>query len=539
MSTSRAKERKLERLSPFELKNSLITLASESHHRSSHSMLNAGRGNPNWIATVPREAFFALGFFGLEECKRVRFDPSGQAGIPEKIGIARRFEEFLDRHRDASGVAFLSATYRYGLNVHNFDKDSWALELAEGVIGDQYPVPVRMLEHTEKIVHDYLLQEMCDEEDISPKQQFDLFATEGGTAAICYIFDSLIENRLLHKGDTIALGVPAFTPYLEIPELERYEFRVIHVNGSAQNSNGEATFQYPESELDKLRDSSIKCFFVINPSNPTSVAIDPVCLEYLTVAVTRHNPDLMIITDDVYGTFVPGFRSLVSCLPRNTICVYSFSKYFGATGWRLGVIALAEENVFDELLARQPEEDKEHIRKLYETLTLEPLKLKFIDRLVADSRQVALNHTAGLSLPQQIQMLLFSAFALLDKGNKYKRSCVELINHRYHLLFDGLNLPVEDDPNRAGYYCEFDVMEWATHHYGREFGEYLETNYEPVDVLFRLAEETSIVLLNGGGFGGPEWSVRVSLANLEDDSYRTIGKALRKILNEYVEQWKE
>ena len=26
--------------------------------------------------------------------------------------------------------------------------------------------------------------------------------------------------------------------------------------------------------------------------------------------------------------FVPGFRSLMADLPQNTICVYSFSKYF-------------------------------------------------------------------------------------------------------------------------------------------------------------------------------------------------------------------
>ena len=33
---------------------------------------------------------------------------------------------------------------------------------------------------------------------------------------------------------------------------------------------------------------------------------------------------------------------------------------------------------------------------------------------------VALNHTAGLSLPQQIQMVLFSSLHLLDKEDAYK-----------------------------------------------------------------------------------------------------------------------
>ncbi|MET3985674.1 hypothetical protein [Streptomyces sp. PvR034] len=35
-----------------------------------------------------------------------------------------------------------------------------------------------------------------------------------------------------------------------------------------------------------------------------------------------------------------------------------------------------------------------------------------------------------------------------------------------------------------------------------------EKNYEPVDAPFRLAEQTSVVLLDGGGFEEPPWSVR-------------------------------
>ena len=63
----------------------------------------------------------------------------------------------------------------------------------------------------------------------------------------------------------------------------------------------------------------------------------------------------MIISDDVYSTFVDDFRSLMADLPYNTIGVYSFSKYFGVTGWRLGTIVLQEDNIFDKLL-------KEHAR---------------------------------------------------------------------------------------------------------------------------------------------------------------------------------
>jgi aspartate 4-decarboxylase len=59
-----------------------------------------------------------------------------------------------------------------------------------------------------------------------------------------------------------------------------------------------------------------------------------------------------------------------------------------------------------------------------------------------------------------------------------------------------------------------------------------------VDVLYRLAEESSIVLLSGGGFQGPEWSIRISLANLNDEAYLKIGEVLHRILEEYVSEWK-
>lgn len=102
-----------------------------------------------------------------------------------------------------------------------------------------------------------------------------------------------------------------------------------------------------------------------------------------------------------------------------------------------------------------------------------------------------------------------------------------------------MKIPIIADPNRAGYYSEIDIREWAMKNYGKEFVAFLEKNFEPVDVVFRLAEKSSIVLLNGGGFAGPEWSVRVSLANLDENDYKIIGKELAETMQEYVDMRKE
>lgn len=546
-------ERDLEKMSPFEIKNRLIEMAQEDARKSSATFLNAGRGNPNWIATTPREAFFLLGKWALAECRRTKDVGDGIAGIPSKAGSGARFIAFLEMHRNADGAQLLREAFEYLTRTHNIDADEVAHEWAEAVIGDQYPTPDRILRYTEVLVRDYLAQEMggCNcGDDCQCKSgkscdcdctghEYDLFAVEGGTAAMCYAFDSLYENRLLKKGDTIAIMTPVFTPYLEIPHLDRFGFNVINISANKVEDDGLHYWQYPDEEIDKLRDKSVKLLCVVNPSNPPSYTLSAHTLDRIVDVVQNHNHDLMVVTDDVYGTFVPEFRSLMYHLPYNTMTVYSFSKYFGATGWRLAVVALNRLNIFDALIEHLCDKDKAMLNRRYGSLTLEPEKMKFIDRMVADSRMVALNHTAGLSTPQQMQMSLFAAAALLDKQNAYKTRMQTIINNRLEALWKTTGFTLKPDPLRAGYYSEIDIMVWAKRIYGDEFCAFLEKNYEPLDFVMRLANETAVVLLNGDGFAGPYWSVRISLANLDRKSYLKIGTAIRAILNEYHDTFRK
>ena len=374
--------RKFEALSPFEIKDELIKLAKKASRTSQSAFLNAGRGNPNWVATTPREGFFLLGQFAITESKRVMVHPAGMGGMPQTTGIAARFEAWLETHADMPGAAFLSSMQQFATKTFKFDADAFVHELVDSIIGDNYPVPDRMLVHNEQIVHEYLMWAMCGKP--RPKGKFDLYAVEGGTAAMCYIFKSLKANRLLHPGDTIALGTPIFTPYLEMTHLEDYDLKVVEIKAPQENR-----FQFTDEEIKKLEDPNIKAFFIVNPGNPTGMALNKETISKIAHLVKTKRPDLMLLTDDVYGTFVDDFRSLLGELPHNTIGVYSYSKYFGATGWRLGVIAIHEDNIFDKKIAKLPDADVKALDKRYSPLTLEPRKMKFIDRIVADSRDVA------------------------------------------------------------------------------------------------------------------------------------------------------
>ena len=529
---------KVRGLSPFEIKDYLISLAKDSQKKGVEVYLNAGRGNPNWTASAPREAFFTLGQFAVLETK-IECEDKDLGGMVSKPGIYKRFKEYVKENINAPGINLLDKIIEYGIKKFKFDEDEWVFALADGIIGDNYPVPDRMLKGIEEVVTYYLVKEMGGTpEDVDI---YDLFAVEGGTAAMCYIFDSLMANCLLERKSNIALMVPIFTPYLEIPALPRYDFKVTEIRASCVDEEGRHTWQYPKEELDKLKDTSIKLLCLVNPSNPPSVAIDDESLDYIKGIVKENNPNLMIVTDDVYGTFANNFKSLMITMPYNTLGVYSFSKYFGATGWRLGVIALAKENVFNKNISNLPKEAKERLIARYSSLTSNPEDIPFIDRIVADSRQVALNHTAGLSTPQQVQMAIFSMFALLDEDDIYKKQTKDICFKRKKLVYDNLvGLPMKKkDEHSASYYNQYDLLVWARLEYGIEFAKYLEEKCDPLEFLFRLAQKYHIVLLNGGGFFGPGWSIRVSLANLHEEQYVLIGKAINELFHEYAKEWQE
>ncbi|WP_316151290.1 bifunctional aspartate transaminase/aspartate 4-decarboxylase [Cupriavidus sp. BIC8F] len=519
---------KLSSLSPFELKDELIKLASSDAERL---MLNAGRGNPNFLATVPRHGFWQLGLFAMRESERsFSYMPEGVGGFPRREGIEERFNLFAREFAETPGVKFLAGAVSYVRDQLGLSASDFLYEMCEGILACNYPVPDRMLKLSEKIVGQYIRKEMIGNHPFIG--EFDLFAVEGGTAAMTYLFNSIRENRLLKPGDTIALGMPIFTPYIEIPELNDYQLEELSID-----ADPDSRWQYSKKELDKLRDPKVKAFFLVNPSNPPSVRMSDESLEYLA-SIVKERQDLIILTDDVYGTFADNFVSLFAMCPKNTILVYSFSKYFGATGWRLGVIATHHDNIFDLQIGKLPEAQRQQLNQRYSSITTEPQKLKFIDRLVADSRTVALNHTAGLSTPQQVQMVLFSLFSLMDTPDNYKNAMKRLIRSRKAALYREIGIaPESDDPNAVDYYTLLDIEQLGGKAIGPDFVKWVMNSVEPNELLFQLADEAGVVLLPGRGFGTRHPSGRVSLANLNEADYAKIGRSIRKLFESYVEKY--
>jgi aspartate 4-decarboxylase len=128
---------------------------------------------------------------------------------------------------------------------------------------------------------------------------------------------------------------------------------------------------------------------------------------------------------------------------------------------------------------------------------------------------------------------MFSLCEMMDAEKRYQKACKEIVNRRIWTLIEGMGLQLNPNPNFDAYYGLIDFEFWANKNIGAEAVEYLRKNIHPLDLAFRLAEAHGIVLLNGGGFEAPDWSLRVSLANLPDEAYEDIGRGVRTIARGY------
>lgn len=520
----------LDQLSNFEV--AAIFNKYAQHNLRGNEVVNGGRGNPNWIATTARLAYSRLLEFGVTEAERTYFDPRGMAGDVQKEGIYQRLMIALKASRRDIFLRTVIDAAISQLAIK--DKDAFVYELVDGALGDHYPYPPRCLTYTEKVLQRYL-QKVCFK-DVQMAQDVDIFPTEGGTAAMVYIFQELHYAHVLYPGDTVVVNSSIFTPYLQIPELSEYNLRIKTVTTKRENN-----WQMTDEQFEQLKDPRVKAFFAVNPTNPTARAFTPERLAKFK-EVIKANPDLVIITDDVYGTFSPSYQSIFAVAPHNTILVYSFSKLYGATGQRLGVVCMHHQNVCDRIIQEnlQNRRLRELDERRYSIVVPDPHKMKFIDRMVADSRAIGLYHTAGLSSPQQVMMDMFALSNLKDAGlSPYVQLSREVVAARYHEFWHGLGIQPDETPENTRYYTLVDIFDLMRQRHGKEFCQYFKDNYNYLDFTYRLATEFGAVVMDATAFGAEKGNVRVSLANLEKADYRKLARAILDLVDEYYQGFKK
>jgi aspartate 4-decarboxylase len=464
--------------------------------------------------------------------------------MPDKKGLFDKMQKYIkknnygDKNEKTTLLKIFKNMKRLNKGTH---KDDFAYDLFISIIGCFYPDPPRIQNFLEPVLVEYFekkiyrpkkpLKEICDN---VLKLKIKVMPTEGCAAAILYVLNSLKYNGLVLPGDSIAIMTPIFSPYLEIPNLRNYDLTQICINADQDNN-----WNVPMTEIEKLADPNIKALFLVNPTNPTGFSMSKETVNKMAKFIREYNPNIIILEDNVYAPFVDEFNDFFNILPRNTIGVFSFSKYFGTTGYRLGTIVMHNSNIIDSnLLVNRPEEVRKEIDSRYKIIATNPSKIKFIDRILADSRQVAEAHVAGLSTPQQTQMGLMAMYDLLDVQNVYKKNLEKLLKIRMKELLEPINFKLKESGLNSNYYIVIDIIKLVDNITGEgNCGTYMLKHRDPLEFLLKLAKKYGTVLLPAVGFAGPFWGVRVSLANLETELYRPIGENIKLLIDEYIKDF--
>ena len=189
-------------------------------------------------------------------------------------------------------------------------------------------------------------------------------------------------QMLLGAGDEVLMPDPHFTAYDS--SILLVGAKIVHVPTYAKDG-----WAVGVDELRKRITPRTRAIVLVSPNNPPGNVLSRERLQELAALAIERN--LIVVSDEVYEHFVYGGKQHVSMasLPgmrERTISIWSFSKSYAMTGWRLGylvapadAIASLAELKFDITICAPavtqmagvaalegPQDDTERRRKLYE-----------------------------------------------------------------------------------------------------------------------------------------------------------------------------
>ena len=180
--------------------------------------------------------------------------------------------------------------------------------------------------------------------DVDPETE--VIATVGAMGAL-----SLAMLTVVNPGDEVLIPNPGFASY---------EAQVILAEGKpvSYSLNEDEGFDINAEEIAGLITNKTRAILVNTPSNPTGSVLSEKSLKKIAEIAVEN--DLLVISDEAYEAITyDNFRHVsIASLPDmkdRTISIFSFSKTYAMTGWRIGFAAANEE------IIRQMTKLQEHL----------------------------------------------------------------------------------------------------------------------------------------------------------------------------------
>ncbi len=168
----------------------------------------------------------------------------------------------------------------------------------------------------------------------------EIIATCGSIEAITASIMALTD-----PGDEVLIPSPTYTSYQE----------AIKVAGCTPGFfplNEEKNFDLDVDSLSKYITKKTKIIFYCNPNNPTGTIYSKE--QQLKLAKFAEKHDIYILTDEVYKDFIytdePYFTlAQIPELRKRVVRIFSFSKAYAMTGWRIGFVH-SDASLISEIL---------------------------------------------------------------------------------------------------------------------------------------------------------------------------------------------
>jgi aspartate aminotransferase len=164
-----------------------------------------------------------------------------------------------------------------------------------------------------------------------PAQSTDVIVMNGGMQGLFGAFQSVV-----NPGDDVLVFSPYWTPIKDL---------IAHCQGNTVLvPTSEAREHGFEKTLTRYSNERTRAIYYNTPQNPTGVVFNRE--EAQTVARFAEERNLIVIADEAYEDLVyDGEHCSIASLPgmfERTITVFTLSKSYAMTGWRLGYTVAAE-----------------------------------------------------------------------------------------------------------------------------------------------------------------------------------------------------
>jgi aspartate/methionine/tyrosine aminotransferase len=181
-----------------------------------------------------------------------------------------------------------------------------------------------------------LIEESLEKENMFYDWESEILVTAGSIQGIMATV-----MAVTNPGDEVIIPEPTYTSYQEVIKLAGCKPVFVPLNE-------EGGWSFDIEKYKKAITKKTKAIFYCNPNNPTGTIYSKEQLMELAELAEKNN--LFLISDEVYKDFIYDEKEFFSLaelpeLRKRVIRIFSFSKAFAMTGWRVAYLHSDEENV--------------------------------------------------------------------------------------------------------------------------------------------------------------------------------------------------